>query len=618
MHKIILASSTLYAHFNVYISPNRLFAYLKLINNTFNLISICFNIIDIQLILAIQSVSKMQAARGGLHISRAGGQVGKEVYRGYMPPGLPQHRPRNRVKPWHKVMGRPRVSISPPEIISGYSDEPEYPQLNKDGSSFGCSFTQKRLDWYELLKNLPTCEQKMEEISKQTRHYVAHLNNWLPVYNGSPFSQYLTQTHMINSLPESYQVASKDTEQIQDEDLVVRIRDLVLAQIELELFKSIRKQPKFVTDVLPISGGRMRPEESNRVLHNIFNSVKRVISLEMNPELTRYQVDLSPAMRSWFYHSGFEPPNGKIFYKIRKDDKNRINQVVQLDGSSALNLRGEHSLEPILSQDDPLVNDSSLVSEFCHPMKNFGAIFKFKTPVSLAGYWPDESKSRDFPHTCFLTTDCLAWRNRKSHFNVKLFDDDEISLNNQALLTQFGWLNTMALYHGFTTFQELEYPFTSQAVTTNGQNWLFNVYQMNNHSFHRDFSDLKKKNNICWSSGLMQLYESYEDGQFKGLNDEPIKLLIKFLSRKTNPEYTSQLNLRPYLGEDTRTDEEKEEMRKEIRRLYGNKGEQYTTRHWQRPLWEHLFFRSKEGRNRIRHLKAPYHPKFPEYPRIFL
>lgn len=532
-----------------------------------------------------------------------------DVYRGYIPIGLPQNRPPQKIKPWWKVIGKPRVTLYPKKDIEGYSEQPEYPSLS-DGSMKGCK-SQVRYDWYEHLKTLPTVEEKLYEITRHPQHRIAHINNWMKTYNSLPIIKYITQTHLIESLPDRYNISNTPD----NDNLFLDLKQSILDQIALDKYESIKSKPKFVSKI--ISDGNMNAHVSNRMIQNIVSIVKKTIALDLNQELLNYQYDLSPALRSWWYHSGLKPyKDNSAFVRSRMDKEGNINQMIQLHGSSAINIRSENFIEPVISQTDSLVTDTNLVENYNYSLMHYGATYKFKRPVCLPGFWFEHVPKIDIPHTCFLSGDCLRLRNSIRHKLVKPLDDIENCFNGQAILSGFGWLNSLSQYHGFTPFHELEYPFTCQLITTDGQNWMFNVYQLNSHSFHRDFLPIKK-NNICWSSGNLQLYKDYKDGKFIDVDDQVLKLLIKFVSQKTNQEYTSSLNLRPYLGVDERSDEEKEKMFLKLKKLFENRGMEYQNADWRVPMFEHIFFRAKVSRHQITHMKPQYHHPKPTIPPIF-
>lgn len=500
-----------------------------------------------------------------------------------------------------------------------FTDEPEYPPLN-DGSRNGVR-TQVRLDWYDKVKSLPTVDQKLHEICRLGTHQMPHINNWIKSYNSLPLAQYATQTHLIDKLPDRYSL-----KRIQDGDegatttsqqyktTFDRVKQSVLDQIAIDQYESIHKSARYVSK--SIRDGNRQAHVSNGFVQNVVNNTKLVLATEANPQLIDYQYDLSPAIRSWWYHSGFPPPNNKVYFKNRKDEAGNINQIIQMDGSSAMNIRSDSFIEPIVSQTDTLVTDTTLVQKCPQPLKHYEALYKFNWPVALPGYWFEDEPEFDYPHTCILTTDCLELRNSRNHKAVKPLNDYDNALQVQSILTAYGWLNSMSMYHGFTPFQEIEYPFTCQVITTDGKNWLFNVYQLNTHTFHRDLGGAQK-NNICWSSGVKQLYQEYTNGQFMGVDDEVIDLLIRFMSQKNDPDYTAQLNLKPYLGTDERTTEEKEQIKKLLRFMIEGRKNVWMKSQWRVPLFEHIFFRSPEGRNRITYMKPQWHIPKPKTPPQF-
>lgn len=112
------------------------------------------------------------------------------------------------------------------------------------------------------------------------------------------------------------------------------------------------------------------------------------------------------------------------------------------------------------------------------------------------------------------------------HSVNETFTDEDEAVDGIGIMSSFAWLNAIAANHGFTPYQELTYPFTTQTVVTDGQTWNFFVYQLNRHSFHGDLAP-PSCDNVCWSSGPMKLYESFSDGTFSGINDNVVDLLVK-------------------------------------------------------------------------------------------
>ena len=169
----------------------------------------------------------------------------------------------------------------------------------------------------------------------------------------------------------------------------------------------------------------------------------------------------------------------------------------------------------------------------------------------------------DFPFLTFLNRGLLDLRRAKQ---LDEFGDDADVVKAMAVLHNFSYLNALAAVHGFHTYAELTYPLTNQCIVTDGQRWSFFVYQMNSHTFHSDVPPSGKQN-LCWSANELKLYETYENGEFHGVNDRVLELLIKFYLRRPalSEEYAV---LRPHLHEDVRDAEERLATREDLKRRF--------------------------------------------------
>ena len=144
--------------------------------------------------------------------------------------------------------------------------------------------------------------------------------------------------------------------------------------------------------------------------------------------------------------------------------------------------------------------------------------------MSLPGFWPSKSDGFDFPY--LIGHSCEYIRSRKIKI-MQDFKDTQDILNGMAIMSSFSWLTSLANNLGFTLYDPLIYPLVNQVVITDGQFWSFYVYQLNNHSFHSDIIQEKPLTNLCWSSGEMKLFDTFENGSFSGLNENVLKHLIK-------------------------------------------------------------------------------------------
>lgn len=111
----------------------------------------------------------------------------------------------------------------------------------------------------------------------------------------------------------------------------------------------------------------------------------------------------------------------------------------------------------------------------------------------------------------------------------------------------FGWLLAQANYQGFTTYNDLTYPLVTQTVVTNGQLFSLYAYQLNTIEMHNDKFDSNPKNNVCFGTKPLKLYDSIENGKVQGLNEDVLKMLVKFY---LNTPEEREHAMKPYLGKE--------------------------------------------------------------------
>ena len=84
---------------------------------------------------------------------------------------------------------------------------------------------------------------------------------------------------------------------------------------------------------------------------------------------------------------------------------------------------------------------------------------------------------------------------------------------------------------GFNTHEELTYPFTTQTIVTDGQNYRLFAYQLNTLQMWLN-DEANPLRNVCWVSKPLKLYETIEDGKVKGFDDSVLELVLKFMCLK--------------------------------------------------------------------------------------
>lgn len=477
----------------------------------------------------------------------------------YWPPNLGQHRPRNRVRPWHKIKGRLTLYPPEPDTRPEYTEEAEYPEitdyvvqndLHRD--------KQARLKWYQQIRQLPTVTQKMFELTNLDRQHVIRIKAWSGHYNNLYHYQNMTRTNLIHGLPDLYN-------QMDVSPVKSAARDAILDAVLLSC-----------GDISQRRIGRMRrPEEDRMPVHlqpdafkceNLLSDLANIAikaCARTSPHLLDCQVDINPEVQSFWYLRQMDMPNKSLKYMHTGNFFPHSNTGVQFIDSAAVNIRSRIPLDPVVDQD----HDSVVTEKFTSTKRNpaaDGFAFKRWRVATHAGFWPGTDDFH-FPHLTLYPLSCLMFRN---YVAGRELDDRDYAINGMGLMYSFAWCNSLAFYQGFSPYDELTYPFVTQTICTDGQTWNFTVYQLNTHSFHGDLPE-PTKCNIAWTSGPMKLFERIEDGKLVGVDDSVIDVFLKFVMRE--PSTAQQPDLSPYLsGElDMRPEAVVADEEFKLRRLYG-------------------------------------------------
>lgn len=413
------------------------------------------------------------------------------------------------------------------EAEYAYTEVPNYPPI-LDTSYPACK-RRERDQWRESVKAMPTVQQKLLAIAEKGRQFCFVMRPDCLYYNSLPAYQYATRTHLIDGLPADY----KDMDV---EEAYARLKPHLVDAVatELEMHNSGDKVQKRCSE----------STKQRNIIANLLSVLLKGLAKDV-PHLQTAQVDLTPRCDSYWEH-------GRYYPNMRRRYRNQeiIPMNFQYCDKPDAQVRVTEPLDPVLGLDDPLVCSKEVPDFPYHPsfMK-----FKWKNKVltSLPGTWPF--------HNCIFPLVTIRQRSELTgHYDSPFRTPEEVqdATNAAALLTGFGWLNGVASQLGFTLYDEPTYPLVSQVVNTDGQNWTFAVYQLNTHRFHEDFYESNPLRNLCWTSGNLRLFEAYEGGELKGLDDGVFKNLLRFLLRR--PRSPDGVELCPYLGADERPEEDRQ------------------------------------------------------------
>uniref|UniRef100_A0A3Q1M6Z3 Mitochondrial ribosomal protein S30 n=1 Tax=Bos taurus TaxID=9913 RepID=A0A3Q1M6Z3_BOVIN len=108
-------------------------------------------------------------------------------------------------------------------------------------------------------------------------------------------------------------------------------------------------------------------------------------------------------------------------------------------------------------------------------------------------------------------------------------DQIEVIFRANAIASLFAWTGAQAMYQGFWSEADVTRPFVSQGVITDGKYFSFFCYQLNTLALTAQADQNNPRKNICWGTQSMPLYETIEDNDVKGFNDDVLLQLVHFL-----------------------------------------------------------------------------------------
>ena len=493
----------------------------------------------------------------------------------YWPPDLKQHRPRNRMRPWTRVKERFDLDgvdkVEQPE----FSETPNYPPIN-DFKLRDMPSIQKRgrLEWYQKIRQIPTADGKMMEQCNRNRLSTIRLASWMRHAYDLPLFQNITRTNLHQGLPDLYEKMQAD-KQLKQQLASSLIETALLNRanpIEINLGKYKRNRleslPAQITpSILGIDNG-------------VYDSATACFknACAYNSQLFDHKVDLNPFIGSFWFVGGLEMPCNKPYWTRHRQESS--NTPIQYFDTSIMNIRSKDPLPTVIaSPTSESISQPSYEVSRRNPGQS-GYSLHWNHQSWIAGYWPNQD-DHDFGYLSVMSLSKLKLRQYYGKgMQGRDFPDTDQAVDGMGIMHSFSWLNSLAAYHGFTPYDELTYPFTTQTIVTDGQKWYFYFYQLNSHSFHGDLTpyDGSVMYNNCWSSGPLMLYEKISsDGSIIGFNEQVVDLLAKFLTRRTAP--VTDVALKPYLGEDTRSETEKAEQALILRKRFGHFGHRLSRWH---------------------------------------
>ncbi|XP_059132187.1 large ribosomal subunit protein mL65 [Peromyscus eremicus] len=152
------------------------------------------------------------------------------------------------------------------------------------------------------------------------------------------------------------------------------------------------------------------------------------------------------------------------------------------------------------------------------------------------------SKTADpccYGHTQFhLLPDRL---HREKLLKLNQAEQVEVVFRANALASLFAWTGAQAMYQGFWSEADVTRPFVSQGVITDGKYFSFFCYQLNTLALTVQADQNNPRKNICWGTQSKPLYETVEDNDVKGFDDDVLLQIVDFLLNKPQEDRTQLL-----------------------------------------------------------------------------
>lgn len=254
--------------------------------------------------------------------------------------------------------------------------------------------------------------------------------------------------------------------------------------------------------------------------------------------LNEFEIDLNPRHEAFWFVDGIKPPERvqKSREKTGSEiDNERILRPYQYIGQPYMTLRHKNPLQPLVDSVDKTRED---VPVYEYDSRTLGYTTDYRHGTTIPGFWPGSSyeyPSISYQNRNFIPINTLSELQKSDQQNM---------IHTLGIQSSFAWLFGMASYQGFTSFNDITYPLTTQTIVTDGRSWSFYAYQMNTTRIGN--KTLSGRPNLCWGTKEMNLFETIkDDGSIEGFNVEVLKNLIKFY---INVPKKRDIDMKPYLG----------------------------------------------------------------------
>ncbi|NP_001090121.1 uncharacterized protein LOC735199 [Xenopus laevis] len=385
-----------------------------------------------------------------------------------------------------------------PEPVRTEAPASLYPPVVASLTAKSKAASRRRVEeHHKLVHNAGTVTEKLKLITGLRRlKYVVYPQTF--ALNADRWYQHFTNTAYVPGLPERMGPVALGEQQVRE------LRELVCEAL-LQEYHYAKKGRTYLYRSQEVSAAPF--------LCNLVSAMSSRCASN-NPLLTHASLDRQPQVNFYWCRGETTVPRGKR--------KGRVDHVrFQIDDKPLVQIRVPQQLPEFVPLDYTVPEEVPVINMEPSRLPLFRR--QYENNVFIGSKIEDPCK---FGHTQLHMVPDKFKRERLAKLN--LADQTEVFLRANAIASLFAWTGAQAMYQGFWSHDDLTRPFTSQGIISDGKYFSFFCYQLNTLALSADSDKNPSRKNICWGTQSSPLYESVEETDVKGFNDDVFKQLVQF------------------------------------------------------------------------------------------
>ncbi|KAI9513803.1 hypothetical protein NQZ68_039467 [Dissostichus eleginoides] len=399
--------------------------------------------------------------------------------------------------------------------------EPAYPPIIPSLTAKSKSARGRQVDEQVQKICASSVEEKLSLITRiQRMKFVVYPQTF--ARNADTWYQHFTKTAYIPGLPEKYTLSPERETGGEEEqpaaaqttvpgvghDGFTDIRSLV-TRVILQEHWQLRNRTPFLY--------RKQEQTVGPFLRNLVTGLTFSLA-KYNPLFLSSSLDIDPNVHFYWRRGQTIIPKG---HRRGRQEPTRF----QIDDRPNSQIRITEQLPQFISLEDSYAAEVQEVTLSPSVMPLFRR--QYDNNMFTGAKLPDPAC---YGHTQFHLVPDRYHRDRMARLQQS--DQVEVFLRANALTSLFAWTGAQAMYQGFWNHEDVTRPFVSQAVITDGKFFSFFCYQLNTVALAVETDANNPRKNLLWGTESLRLYDSVQDGEVVGLNDDVLKLLVQFLMNK--------------------------------------------------------------------------------------